>query len=102
MALTHHERIDGQGYPRGLAGDAIPIEGRITAVADVFDALTSDRVYRPAFAPEEARELMLQERGAQFDAQLLDLFFGAFDEVLTIRRDTADGSRAEPVLLPRA
>jgi putative two-component system response regulator len=99
-ALTHHERIDGAGYPRGLAGDEIPIEGRITAVADVFDALTSDRVYRPAFEPDEARELMLEQRGTQFDAQLLDLFFGAFDSVLTIRRETADGSRAD-ALLPR-
>jgi putative two-component system response regulator len=98
MALTHHERIDGKGYPSGLAGDDIPIEGRITAVADVFDALTSDRVYRPAFEPEEAREVMLEQRGTQFDAQLLDLFFGAFDEVLTIRRETAD---ADGALLPR-
>jgi putative two-component system response regulator len=101
LALTHHERIDGKGYPSGLAGDDIPIEGRITAVADVFDALTSDRVYRPAFEPDEARELMLEERDTQFDAQLLDLFFGAFDEVLTIRRETADGSRADAPLLPR-
>jgi putative two-component system response regulator len=100
MALTHHERIDGEGYPRGLAGDDIPIEGRITAVADVFDALTSDPVYRPAFEPDEARELMLEQRGTQFDARLLDLFFGAFDEVLTIRRETADGSRADAALLP--
>jgi putative two-component system response regulator len=100
MALTHHERIDGLGYPNGLAGDEIPIEGRITAVADVFDALTSDRVYRPAFEPEEARELMLEHRGTQFDAQLLDLFFGAFDAVLTIRRETADGSRADALLPP--
>ena len=76
MALTHHERIDGTGYPAGLAGDAIPIEGRIAAVADVFDALTSDRVYRPAFQIDEAREMMEKERGTQFDAELLDLFFG--------------------------
>ena len=63
MALTHHERIDGTGYPHGLAGEEIPIEGRIAAVADVFDALTSDRVYRPAFQPDEARTLMLGGRG---------------------------------------
>ena len=92
MALTHHERIDGGGYPRGLAGDDIPIEGRIAAVADVFDALTSDRVYRRAYQPEEARELMLEGRGTQFDARLLDLFFAAFDDVLAIRRATADTS----------
>ena len=92
MALTHHERIDGTGYPVGLAGDAIPIEGRICAVADVFDALTSDRVYRPAFQVEEAREMMQKERGTQFDADLLDLFFGSFDDVLAIRQSAGTGN----------
>jgi putative two-component system response regulator len=86
MALTHHERIDGTGYPSGLAGDSIPLEGRITAIADVFDALTSDRVYRQAFQPDEARSMMLDERGRQFDAELLDLFFRSYDDVLEIRR----------------
>src|SRR5215207_3398890 len=95
MALTHHERIDGTGYPGGLAGDAIPIEGRITAVADVFDALTSDRVYRPAFSVEEAREMMGAGRGTQFDAELLDLFFGSFDDVLAIRRSANAGNAAQ-------
>jgi putative two-component system response regulator len=98
MALTHHERIDGEGYPGRLVGDAIPIEGRICAVADVFDALTSDRVYRKAFQPDEARELMLEGRGTQFDAGLLDLFFGAFDDVLAIRRAASDG-HADPSLV---
>ena len=59
LALTHHERMDGQGYPRGLEGEEIPLQGRIAAIADVFDALTSDRVYRPAHRPDEARETML-------------------------------------------
>jgi len=90
LALTHHERIDGTGYPNKLAGDQIPIEGRITAVADVFDALTSDRVYRPAFQPDEAREMMLEGRGTQFDSRLLDLFIDAWDEVLAIRRTAID------------
>jgi putative two-component system response regulator len=93
MALTHHERIDGAGYPRGLAGSAIPIEGRIAAVADVFDALTSDRVYRGAFEPDVARAMMEEGRGTQFDADLLDLFFGAFNDVVDIRRSaTAAGA----------
>jgi putative two-component system response regulator len=92
MALTHHERIDGTGYPRGLAGDEIPIEGRIAAVADVFDALTSDRVYRPAFTPDEARAMMEEGRGTQFDADLLDLFFGAFDDVVAIRQSASNGA----------
>jgi putative two-component system response regulator len=86
MALTHHERIDGTGYPAGAAGEEIPIEGRICAIADVFDALTSDRVYRHAFQPDEARAMMLEGRGTQFDTELLDLFFGSFEDVLAIRR----------------
>ena len=92
MALTHHERIDGKGYPRGLARDEIPIEGRIAAVADVFDALTSDRVYRQAFQPDEARAMMEEGRGTQFDAELVDLFFDRFDDVLAIRRLAATGA----------
>ena len=101
MALTHHERVDGTGYPHGLAGEAIPLEGRIVAIADVFDALTSDRVYRPAFQPDEALAMMLAERGAQFDAALLDGFEGSFDEVLAIRR-SALGALASPTALPDA
>jgi putative two-component system response regulator len=92
LALTHHERIDGTGYPRGLAGDEIPIEGRIAAVADVFDALTSDRVYRPAYQPDEAVALMREGRGRHFDAELLDLFLGSFDDVLAIRRSARDSA----------
>jgi putative two-component system response regulator len=92
MALTHHERIDGTGYPRGLEGDEIPIEGRIAAIADVFDALTSDRVYRAAFQPDEARAMMEEGRGTQFDAHLLDLFLEAFDDVVAIRRSATSGS----------
>jgi putative two-component system response regulator len=90
MALTHHERCDGTGYPRGLGRDEIPIEGRICAIADVFDALTSDRVYRAAYEPEEARAMMERDRGTHFDSDLLDLFFDAFDEVLEIRRSASD------------
>jgi diguanylate cyclase (GGDEF)-like protein len=74
IALTHHERFDGTGYPRGLAGEAIPLEGRIAAVADVFDAITSNRVYRPALALDAAVELIREGRGTQFDPLVLDLF----------------------------
>ena len=102
LALTHHERIDGTGYPRRLEGDAIPLEGRIVAIADVFDALTSDRVYRPAYRPDEAGETMLEGRGTQFDAELLDLFFGAWEDVLAIRRAASDGRPVQTALLPRA
>ena len=71
IALTHHERFDGTGYPAGLACEAIPIEGRVAAVADVFDALTSDRVYRPAFERDVALEMMREESGKQFDPVVL-------------------------------
>jgi putative two-component system response regulator len=71
IALTHQERFDGAGYPAGLAGDGIPIEGRIAAVADVFDALTSDRVYRLAFERAVALEMMREESGQQFDPVVL-------------------------------
>jgi hypothetical protein len=74
IALSHHEKWDGSGYPRGVVGEAIPIEGRIVAVADVFDALTSDRVYRKAFTVEEAVEMMHEQRGQHFDPVLLDAF----------------------------
>jgi hypothetical protein len=74
IALSHHEKWDGTGYPRGVKGETIPIEGRIVAVADVFDALTSDRVYRRAFTVEEAVEMMLDQRGRHFDPVLLDAF----------------------------
>jgi putative two-component system response regulator len=72
VAWTHHERLDGQGYPRGLAGDEIPLEGRIAAVADVFDALTRDRVYRPRFTRDTALEMLAGERGTHFDGDVLD------------------------------
>jgi putative two-component system response regulator len=72
IAWTHHERIDGRGYPRGLAGAEIPLEGRIAAVADVYDALTRDRVYRPRFERERALEMLADGRGTQFDADAVD------------------------------
>lgn len=74
IALSHHERWDGKGYPREVAGEQIPIEGRIVAIADVFDALTSDRVYRKAFPVEKATEMMLEESGKHFDPVLLEAF----------------------------
>ena len=85
IALTHHERIDGTGYPRGLVEDEIPFEGRVAAVADVFDALTTNRVYRKAFPLGEALEIMKQGRGDHFDPKILDCFFDSMDRVLGIR-----------------
>lgn len=74
IAWTHHERCDRSGYPRGLAGDEIPLEGRIVAVADVFDAMTSDRPYRPALSAAEARKHIVAGRGTAFDSQVVDAF----------------------------
>lgn len=90
IALTHHEKWDGTGYPQGLSGHAIPIEGRIVAVADVFDALTTDRVYRPAMEIEEAIAFMSENSGTHFDPELLDLFIDSLDDVLAIRKDALD------------
>lgn len=85
IALTHHERWDGQGYPRGLEGEEIPLEGRIAAVADVFDALTSERPYRPAFPVTAATDTMRAERGSHFDPHLLDTFIEGLPGILAIR-----------------
>ena len=96
IALSHQEKWDGTGYPRGLKGEAIPIEGRIVAVADVFDALTSDRVYRKAFSVEEAVQMMREQRGRHFDPVLLD----AFMEVLgRTGPDAREQLRSDPAAL---
>ena len=85
IALTHHERFDGAGYPRGLAGEEIPLAGRIAAVADAFDALTTDRVYRAAVSVEHAVETLHAERGRHFDPRVVDAFLDAIDEAVEIR-----------------
>jgi putative two-component system response regulator len=80
IALTHHERVDGSGYPGGLRGDEIPIEGKIAAVADVFDALTIDRVYQPALPVDEAMEILEAGRGTHFAPDVLDALYASLDE----------------------
>jgi putative two-component system response regulator len=90
IAWTHHEKFDGSGYPRGLVAEAIPLEGRIAAVADAFDALTSRRVYKPAFGVDQAISIMRQTRGKHFDPALLDTFLDGMDEVLVIKEQYAD------------
>ena len=84
IARTHHERYDGTGYPSRLAGNEIPIEGRIVAVADVFDALTSDRIYRPAMSVEETIDLMVAQRGRHFDPELIDILLESLDEIVSL------------------
>ncbi len=90
IAHTHHERFDGRGYPRGLAGEEIPLFGRIVAVADVFDALTSVRPYKQAWAIEAARQYLLEESGRHFDPACVQAFVGAWAEVLDIRSRFVD------------
>jgi putative two-component system response regulator len=87
IALTHHERYDGTGYPHGLSAEEIPIEGRITAVADVFDALLSDRCYRPAMTVEETVEVLKEGRGTHFDPEVVDALIDGLAEVLRLRTD---------------
>jgi len=84
IALTHHEKFDGSGYPHGLQGTEIPIEGRIAAVADVLDALTSKRVYRPALAVDAALALIDSEKGAHFDPRVVGALFRRLEEILRI------------------
>jgi putative two-component system response regulator len=90
IALTHHEKWDGTGYPSGVRGEAIPLEGRITAVADVFDALSSNRVYRRAMGVDDTLELMKAGIGTHFDPEVFDAFLSSLDTVLDLRQLYAD------------
>lgn len=93
IALTHHEKYDGSGYPDGLVGDAIPLAGRIVAVADVFDALNSARPYKPMWEIEHAREYLREHRRSHFDPACVDAFLARWDEVLDIRQQYQDKER---------
>ena len=90
VALEHHEKYDGTGYPKGLKGEEINIYGRITAIADVFDALGSDRVYKKAWRDETIFNLFKEERGKHFDPKLVDIFFEHLEEFLSIRKKFHD------------
>ena len=91
VALTHHEWFDGTGYPLGLAGDDIPIEGRITAVADVFDALSSSRPYKDAFPIDRCFNILIEERGTHFDPQCVDAFLKCREQVVKTQLELGDG-----------
>ena len=93
VALTHHEKWDGNGYPRGLRGEAIPLSGRIVAIADVFDALTSERPYKKAWPIEEAVSFLKQQSGSHFDPRLVELFVNALPELMKVRAMYADKSK---------
>ncbi|MBN1385308.1 MAG: HD domain-containing protein [Elusimicrobia bacterium] len=90
IAMTHHEKFDGTGYPQKLKGNAIPIEGRITALADVYDALCSKRCYKDAFPEEKILKILNESRGTHFDPKILDVFLGEYDEVRIINKQFAD------------
>lgn len=90
VANYHHERFDGNGYPNGLKGKAIPLEARIMTIADVFDALLSKRIYKPAFDSEQVKSIMLEEKGGLFDPLLLDILLDKFDDFIAIYHHYAD------------
>ncbi len=90
IAQTHHEKWDGSGYPRGLAGEAIPIEGRIVAVADVFDALSSKRPYKQALPRKMCFQILEEGRGTHFDPRVLDAFFASIEEIIEVQIQYAD------------
>ncbi len=90
VALTHHERWDGGGYPLGLAGTDIPLEGRITAVADVFDALSCKRPYKPAFPITKCFEILREESGKHFDPDVVEAFFAGKEEILNVHLQYID------------
>lgn len=92
IASTHHEKWDGSGYPKGLAGNAIPIEGRIVAVADVFDALSSSRPYKDAFSIEKCLQILIDGRGTHFDPRVLDAFLARKEEAIEVRENYAGAS----------
>jgi putative two-component system response regulator len=90
ITLTHHEKWDGSGYPKGLKGKQIPLVGQIAAIADVFDALTSKRPYKPAFSLEKSYAIIREGRGSHFSPDVVDAFFAAEKEILKIKENFKD------------
>ncbi len=90
IALSHHEKWDGSGYPNNLAGEAIPVEGRIVAIADVFDALLSQRPYKEAWPIEKTTAYLSEQSGRHFDPEIVAIFLGALDRLLEIRVEYPD------------
>lgn len=90
IPLSHHEKWDGTGYPRGLAGESIPLEARIVAIADVYDALRSKRCYKPAFSPEKTLAIIQKDAGTHFDPTLVELTVAAFAEFEAILAEYSD------------
>jgi putative two-component system response regulator len=96
IAHYHHEKWDGNGYPEGLAGDAIPIPARLMALADVFDALISHRVYEPPMAIPLARDIIVEERGRHFDPDVVDAFVADFSQFVAVARKYQEDDLSNP------
>lgn len=96
IAMCHHEKWDGSGYPNGLKGEAIPIEARIVTVADVFDALTTERPYKKAWTVEAALEVLHKDAGKHFDPKLVELFVSVLPRILEIKERWAETPRPAP------
>ena len=90
IAYNHHEKWDGSGYPRGLSRDDIPLSARIIALADVYDALTTRRLYKEAFSHKRSRQMIVELKGTHFDPQVVDVFLGLEDEFNRIRRENQE------------
>ncbi len=99
VAHEHHEKWDGSGYPRGLRGEEISVHGRIVAIVDVYDALTSNRIYRQAMSGDEVLDLMRKGRGTHFDPELLDIFLAHADRFALLAEAYADTDLPTPALL---
>ena len=96
IAHWHHEKWDGTGYPDGLVGDAIPLSARLMAIADVFDALVTPRVYRRAMTMQQAHDIMAAGRGKHFDPDVADAFLAGFDAFVAIARRHLDAASPQP------
>ena len=90
VAMTHHENWDGTGYPKGLSYEDIPLGGRIVALADVFDALSSKRVYKPSWKEEDVLEEIKKEKGNKFDPEVVDAFFDVYENIKQIQKAFPD------------
>ncbi len=99
IAIAHHERWNGTGYPAGLKGENIPLCGRIVALADVYDALVSKRIYKPPFPHKKAVSIILENRGTQFDPHVVDAFMERETEFLEIALELADHDEERVILV---
>ena len=98
IAASHHEWFDGSGYPRGLAGQAIPLAARIVALADAYDALTSKRVYKDAFTHDKARAAVIKGRATHFDPDVVDAFLANETKFIAVQQSLSDEAAAQAEL----